>query len=53
MTSHNLDRGLELCTQAAILKAGTLVYREDIATVDKGDFKNTYLKFTGKKPLLK
>ncbi len=53
MTSHNLDRGLELCTQAAILRAGTLVYREDIATVDKGDFKNTYLKFTGKKPLLK
>lgn len=53
MTSHNLDRGLELCTQAAILKAGTLVYREDIATVDKGGFKNTYLKFTGKKPLLK
>lgn len=51
MTSHDLDRGLELCTQAAILRSGRLVYREDIANIDKGDFKNTYLKFTVKKPL--
>lgn len=51
MTSHDLDRGLELCTQAAILRSGRLVYKEDIANIDKGDFKNTYLKFTVKKPL--
>ncbi|MDY7033899.1 MAG: heme ABC exporter ATP-binding protein CcmA, partial [Thermodesulfobacteriota bacterium] len=27
MTSHDLTQGLELCSQAAILKSGTLVYR--------------------------
>jgi heme exporter protein A len=51
MTSHDLDRGLELCTQAAILRSGTLVYKEDIAKIDKGNFKNTYLKFTEKRLL--
>ncbi len=52
MASHNLDRGLELCTQTAILRSGTLVYKEDITKVDKADFKNIYLELTGEKPLV-
>jgi len=49
LTSHNLSRGLELCNQAAILKSGALIYREDIAKINKADFKQIYLKLTGEK----
>lgn len=49
MTSHNLDRGLELCNQAAILNSGTLVYREEMSKTMKDGFKQTYLELTGVK----
>ena len=51
MTSHNLDRGLELCDQAAILVAGTLVYKKDIGKIIKDDFKQTYLELSEGKTL--
>ncbi|MFH2011728.1 MAG: heme ABC exporter ATP-binding protein CcmA [Pseudomonadota bacterium] len=47
MTSHDLDRGLELCTQAAILKSGNLVYKEEISKIIQNDFKDIYFKHTG------
>jgi heme exporter protein A len=49
MTSHNLARGLELCSHAAVLKAGELIYHKDIASIDKRDFKQIYMKLTGEK----
>ncbi len=47
LTSHNLYRGLELCNQVGILKSGALIYREDIAKINKDDFQKIYLKLTG------
>jgi len=49
LTSHNLDRGLELCSHAAVLKAGQLIYHEDIDKINKKDFKQIYMKLTGEK----
>jgi ABC-type multidrug transport system ATPase subunit len=49
MTSHDIDRGLELCNRTAILNSGTFVYEEEISKLSKGDFKQTYLKLTGRK----
>lgn len=49
LASHNLARGLELCSHAAILNAGELIYHENIAGIDKRDFKQIYVKLTGEK----
>ena len=49
MTSHDLNKGLELCNYAAILKSGTLVYKEPISRIIRDDFEQIYLKFTGEK----
>lgn len=49
LTSHNLARGLELCSHAAILNAGELIYHENVAGIDKDDFKQIYVKLTGEK----
>lgn len=46
MTSHNIDRGLELCDQVAILKAGKLVYREELSPTVKDRFKTIYQELT-------
>ncbi|MFA4910986.1 MAG: heme ABC exporter ATP-binding protein CcmA [Desulfobacteria bacterium] len=47
MASHDLDRGLELCTQAAILKSGTLVYKENVSKIIQDDFKEIYFNCIG------
>jgi heme exporter protein A len=51
MTSHNIDRGLELCNQVAILKSGRLVFREETSGILKDDFKQLYFNLTGENPL--
>lgn len=51
MTSHDIDRGLELCNRSAILKSGRLVFHEKISKIVKGDFKQLYNDLTGKKAL--
>ena len=51
MTSHNIDRGLELCTQSAILKSGRLVFKEEMTSILKDDFKQLYFNLTGKNAL--
>ena len=51
MTSHNLDRGLELCSHAAILNSGRLVYKEEIIKIRKEDFKQTYIQYAGENTL--
>ncbi len=49
LTSHNLARGLELCSHAAVLTAGKLIYHEDIAKINKSDFKQIYMNLSGEK----
>jgi heme exporter protein A len=49
MTSHNIDRGLELCTHTAILKSGRLVFKQDISSILRDDFKQIYSNLTGEK----
>lgn len=51
MTSHDLNKGLELCSRAAILKAGRLVYNEYLTGTIREDFKQIYLGLTEKTPL--
>jgi heme exporter protein A len=51
MTSHDLNKGLELCNRAAILNSGKLVYDEQVTDTIRQDFKQIYLRLTEKKPL--
>jgi heme exporter protein A len=47
MASHDLQLGLELCDRAAILKAGKIVYLQDVAHISKNDFKQIYAQQIG------
>ena len=51
MTSHDLDKGLEICNRVAILNRGRLVYNEYLTGIIKEDFKQIYLGLTEKTPL--
>jgi heme exporter protein A len=42
MTTHNLERGLELCDRAAILVNGRIVYQEAKDSLDVANFRETY-----------
>jgi len=42
MTTHNLERGLELCDRAAILVNGLIVYQEARDSLDVANFQETY-----------
>ncbi|NIS71292.1 MAG: hypothetical protein GTO12_20835 [Proteobacteria bacterium] len=46
MTSHDLQRGLEMCSRVAILHSGVIVYSEDIASIMMGDFQDIYSRYT-------
>jgi heme ABC exporter ATP-binding subunit CcmA len=46
MTSHDLQKGLEMCSRVAILHSGVIVYSEDISRVARGEFKNIYSVYT-------
>ena len=50
MTSHDLNKGLELCNRTAILKSGSVVYEENISKAHLRDFKHTYRKLTQEAP---
>ena len=47
LASHQLQLGLELCTRAAILKSGRIVYLEDAARISKNNFIQIYLQQIG------
>jgi heme exporter protein A len=51
MTSHDLNRGMELCNRAAILNSGKLVYDESVDDTVKNSFPHTYSALTQRKPL--
>lgn len=46
MTSHDLERGLEMCSRVAILHSGVIVYSEDTSRILMGDFQNIYSDYT-------
>jgi heme exporter protein A len=47
LTTHNLERGLELCDRVAILNEGRIVYQEPKQKIDIANFKAIYDRFTG------
>jgi heme exporter protein A len=51
MASHDLQLGIELCDRAAILKAGKLVYLQDVAHIAKKDFRQVYAQQIGENGL--
>lgn len=51
MTSHDIDRGLELCNMTAILKSGRLIFKEKVTRALKDDFRQLYLSLTGENAL--
>jgi len=52
MASHDLPLGIELCARAAILRAGELVYLQDVADISKNDFRQIYARQIGEHGLL-
>ena len=47
LASHDLLLGLDLCDRAAILKAGKMVYLQEVAHISKNDFKQIYVQQIG------
>jgi heme ABC exporter ATP-binding subunit CcmA len=46
MTSHDLERGLEMCSRVAIIRSGVIVYNEKISRSVRGDFRDIYSNYT-------
>jgi heme exporter protein A len=51
MASHHLHLGIKLCDRAAILKAGRIVYLQDVAHISPDDFKQIYSQKVGENAL--
>ncbi|MBW2064704.1 MAG: ABC transporter ATP-binding protein [Deltaproteobacteria bacterium] len=49
ITSHDIDRGLELCDEIAVLRAGRLLFRERAGNILRHDFERLYLDLSGNK----
>jgi heme exporter protein A len=47
MISHDLDKGLELCSHALILARGKVVLFEPIEALDVAAFRDTYRSTVG------
>lgn len=47
MTTHHLERGIEMCDRVAILAGGRIVFDRRRELLDVGDFRRTYYEFTG------
>jgi heme ABC exporter ATP-binding subunit CcmA len=46
MTSHDLERGLEMCSRVAIIHSGVIVYNEKLSRSVRGDFRDIYSNYT-------
>jgi heme exporter protein A len=46
-TTHNIERGLELCDRLAILSEGRIVYQKPKEEIDTANFKSVYNRYTG------
>jgi heme exporter protein A len=42
VTTHDLDRGLDVATRVAVLERGVIAYQADKGTVDRDSFRATY-----------
>jgi heme exporter protein A len=51
MASHHLHLGLELCSRAAILKKGKILYQREVDRIPESDFKQIYEQQIGEKVL--
>ncbi|MFC2003287.1 heme ABC exporter ATP-binding protein CcmA [Chloroflexota bacterium] len=47
LTTHNLERGFELCDCLLILAKGKIVYQESTKTLDLAGLKQVYQQYTG------
>ncbi|UCH43145.1 MAG: ABC transporter ATP-binding protein [Dehalococcoidales bacterium] len=47
MTTHNLERGLDLCEQVIILNTGKIVYQAGKSEIDRANFPELYSRYTG------
>lgn len=47
MITHNIERGLEVCTHVAIQVMGKISYMEEIEKVDRDNFEAKYFKTVG------
>jgi heme exporter protein A len=45
MTTHNLERGLELGDRVAILAGGRIAYQADKSVLDAGRFREIYYQY--------
>jgi heme exporter protein A len=48
LTTHNLEQGLEMCSRAAILDRGKVVWQGERASVDVGRMNEIYRGATGR-----
>jgi len=48
MTTHNLERGLELCDRAAILVNGRIVHQADKSDLDVASFREAYSHYASR-----
>lgn len=42
MVTHDLDKGLALCSSAMIIEGGRIIFNQDKAHIDRGEFKHIY-----------
>ncbi|KKK59635.1 hypothetical protein LCGC14_3032410, partial [marine sediment metagenome] len=42
MVTHNLDKGLLLCSSAMIIENGRIIFHKDKGDIDSEEFKNMY-----------
>ncbi len=42
MTTHNIERGLEMCDQVAIQVRGKILYKETLSKIDRDNFEEIY-----------
>lgn len=52
MTSHDLERALEVCSRVAIMSFGVVVFTEDISRIKRCEFQNLYFNFTERRSYL-
>jgi heme exporter protein A len=49
MTSHDLEKSLEICSRVAILKSGVMVFNEEVSRITRRNFQQLYCTYTESK----
>lgn len=45
MTSHDLERAVELCNRVAILRSGVMVFDQEVSRIARSDFQHLYSNY--------